>query len=358
MFDVLRRNEVIDSRGVVSRKARIDVVAGTLELPVELAPIADLLIEKVRSVLPQVVVRDDSKRVAVRLKKEVLLSPEFLEIWDRIKQKTLYRVQMDLDKFVEGAAKLVREMPPISKARLESSTAMVHVKNEGVIAEETQSRTVEVAAQSVRLPNVLFELQDRTHLDLPTVFEILKRSERIADFANNPESFLEQVTEVLRRVKSEMGKDGIRYEKIAGQEYALQEVFDKDELIGYLDSTRGAVAVANSVFDHVMYESAVERRFAEALDRDCDVKMFFKLPDNFKVDTPIGPYNPDWAVLLERDDEQRLYFVLETKGSVDWLQLRGDEQIKITCGKRHFEALDNVTYRTVVSLDQLHAALN
>lgn len=134
-----------------------------------------------------------------------------------------------------------------------------------------------------------------------------------------------------------------KYIKLAGEEYAVQEIFSSEELIANLD--RNAVAVKNSVYDYVIYDSStVEKPFAVALDEDPDVKMFFKIPSRFKIDTPIGTYNPDWAVYLEKNGEQKLYFVLETKGTDSFYDLRPEEQQKIHCGAQHFKALDNVIY--------------
>lgn len=107
---------------------------------------------------------------------------------------------------------------------------------------------------------------------------------------------------------------------------------------------KNAVAVKNSVYDYIIYDSeTIEKPFAKALDDDPDVKMFFKLPQNFKIRTPIGNYNPDWAVYLDKDGTEGLYFVLETKGSMSMFDLRTTEQLKIHCGKEHFKALgDNI----------------
>ncbi|MDO4669192.1 MAG: type III deoxyribonuclease, partial [Butyricicoccus pullicaecorum] len=118
-----------------------------------------------------------------------------------------------------------------------------------------------------------------------------------------------------------------------------QEIFDSAELIANLD--RNAVAVDHSVYDYIVYDSAIENRFALDLDDDPDVKMFFKLPSRFQVDTPIGTYNPDWAVYVEIDGTKKLYFILETKGSTNELDLRGRENLKIRCGRAHFKAVDS-----------------
>ena len=105
---------------------------------------------------------------------------------------------------------------------------------------------------------------------------------------------------------------------------------------------KNAVAVNRSVYDYIIYDSStIEKPFAKALDDDPDVKMFFKIPDRFKIDTPIGTYNPDWAVYLDRDGEQKLFFILETKGTDNLFDLRNPERLKIHCGMEHFKALQN-----------------
>lgn len=157
---------------------------------------------------------------------------------------------------------------------------------------------------------------------------------------NNPEAFLEKVTEIIKNNRHALAIDGISYIKLDGKEYYVQEIFDTAELIANLD--RNAVKVEHSVYDYIVYDSSfIERPFAVALDNDPDVKMFFKIPARFKIETPIGTYNPDWAVYLTKNGEEKLYFILETKGSTGFMDLRTREQLKIQCGKKHFEALAN-----------------
>jgi type III restriction enzyme len=163
---------------------------------------------------------------------------------------------------------------------------------------------------------------------------LLIESGRIPDFLNNPQRMTEVFIEAIRTVQSAMEIDGIRYIKLDGEEYYLQEIFNSEELTAFLD--RNAIAVEHRVYDHVIYDSStVERPFAVALDNDPDVRMFFKIPDKFKIETPIGTYNPDWAVYMNKDGVERLYFVLETKGTTHIGDLRTPEQQKIHCGERH-----------------------
>lgn len=133
----------------------------------------------------------------------------------------------------------------------------------------------------------------------------------------------------------------------------MQEIFDTAELLANLD--RNAVKVEHSVYDYVVYDSStVEKPVAIALDNDPDVKMFFKIPSRFKIETPIGTYNPDWAVYLNKNGEEKLYFVLETKGDTSFMHLKTSEQLKIHCGKEHFKALDaGVELETATSWAEL-----
>lgn len=285
-------------------------------------------------------VRDASRDVVVRINKQVMISPEFLELWSKIKQKTAYRVSIDTDMLIENSVKALKDMPTIPKTRLISQTADIHIENAGISHTEREMRTVDIDNSYHTLPDLITAISDETLLTPATVNEILIRSGRLVDFLNNPETFLERATEIIKNNRHALAIDGISYIKLDGQEYYAQEIFDTEEFIANLD--RNAVKVDHSVYDYIVYDSSsIERPFAVALDNDPDVKMFFKIPDRFKIETPIGTYNPDWAVYLTKNGEEKLYFVLETKGSTSFMDFRTREQLKIHCGKKHFEALGN-----------------
>lgn len=284
--------------------------------------------------------RDASRDVTVHLNKQVMLSPEFTELWDKIKQKTVYRVEVNHDELVHRCVKAIQDMPTIPKIRLVSQTADLHIENPGISYTEREMRTTDIENDGIILPNILSILGETTLIKRSTVLEILEKSGRVKDFLNNPQKFIEQVTDIIKDHRHELAIDGIRYVKLDGEEYFAQEIFDSTELLANLD--RNAVPVEHSVYDHIIYDSStIEKPFAVALDNDPDVKMFFKIPDKFKVETPIGTYNPDWAVLFEKNGEQKLYFIIETKGSTNYFDLRTKEQLKNHCGKQHFKALDD-----------------
>lgn len=285
-------------------------------------------------------VRDASKDVVVRINKQVMVSEEFMELWNKIKQKTAYRVSINTEKLIENSVKDLRDMPPIPKARLILQTADIHIENAGISHTEREMRTTDIENSYCELPDLITAISDETLLTPSTVNRILTRSGRLNDFLNNPQAFMEKATEIIKNNRHSLAIDGIGYIKLDGQEYYAQEIFDTEEIIANLD--RNAVKVQRSIYDYIVYDSSsVERPFAVALDNDPDVMMFFKIPDRFKIDTPIGTYNPDWAVYMTKNGEEKLYFILETKGSTDFYDLRTKEQLKIHCGKQHFKALDN-----------------
>lgn len=151
---------------------------------------------------------------------------------------------------------------------------------------------------------------------------------------------MEVVSKEINRVKKNLIVDGIKYEKIGDEVYYTQELFNDKEIIGYMKANAVKVENDKSVYSHIIYDSDTEKDFAERLDKDPDVKLFVKLPNWFKIETPLGYYNPDWALVIEKDNEEKLYFVVETKGTTDKEGLREKEEGKITCGKKHFEALN------------------
>lgn len=335
-----------EQKGYVSKSGKIKdtmkeaLLHGTLDLPKKFEAARERLESIVKKADNKLPIRDDSKEVIVRLNKQVMLSPEFMELWNKIKQKTAYRVLIDTDVLVENCVKELKAMPEIPKARLVTKTASYDIRNAGVDYVEVETRTEELKDTYSSLPNLLGIISEETLIKKATVAEIIKKSGRAQDFLNNPQSFMEKCLEIIRHNRHALAIDGIKYVKLDGKEYYAQEIFDSSELVANLD--KNAVRVEHSIYDHIIYDSStVEKPFAIALDRDPDVKMFFKIPDRFKIDTPIGTYNPDWAVLWEKNGEQKLYFVLETKGTESLFNLKTPEQLKIHCGKEHFKALGN-----------------
>jgi len=340
LIDHFQKKDYITKSGKIKDTMKNALKNGTLDLPAKYEAARARFEHIVANADRKPPIRDASRDVVVRLNKQVILSPEFMDLWNRIKQKTTYRVNIDTEKLVENCVKALREMPVIPKAQLVSQTAEMHIEYAGVSHTERETRLMELENSYRTMPDIIMAIRDETLLTPATIYRILKESGRYRDFIRDPEAFLERAKALIASHRHTLAIDGISYIRLEGQEYYAQEIFGAEELLANLD--RNAVKVEHSVYDYVVYDSTtVERPFAVALDNDPDVKMFFKIPSRFKIETPIGTYNPDWAVYLTKNGEEKLYFVLETKGNIAPSDLRLREQLKIHCGKKHFEALAN-----------------
>lgn len=341
IFEHLRSEGFVDAKGRVEDKLRAALKEGTFALPkaleAHLAPVRDVL----RKVAGKLDIKNADERKTVKVRRRVLDSPEFQMLWDRIKHKTTYRVHFDNEKLILDCIKAISTGPQVSKARVRIRKADISIGQGGVEATERQKdsgTTVAIEEGDIALPDVLTDLQDRTQLTRKSLVRILFESGRLKDFKRNPQAFIEILGEVINRTKRLALVDGIKYQRIGDESYYAQKLFAQEELTGYLKSM--LKDATKSVYEDVIYDSGgVERTFAEQLERNESVKIYAKLPAWFKIPTPLGTYNPDWAVLVEVSGEERLYFVVETKGSLFTDDLRDNEAAKIACGEAHFKAL-------------------
>ncbi len=284
-----------------------------------------------------------------RLKKEVALSPEFHALWDKIKPKTTYRVEFETDELVRRAVTTIKKMEKIEAPKVRVSAGQLGVVRGGITTAAVSVAEEQVSHQNRAVPDVLGYLQNETELTRSTLVRILKQSGRLAEFFPDPQRFMDAVANILKHELHRLLVDGIKYEKIGGggsdAEWEML-LFKNEELINYLN----ALSVNHSVYEYVVYDSEVEREFARQLDTRTDIKLFVKLPGWFEIDTPVGKYNPDWAVV--KHDDQTLYLVRETKSTKDFLKLRTSEADKVRCGQKHFETL-GVPFSVVVSADEV-----
>ncbi|RCI81268.1 restriction endonuclease subunit R [Brucella anthropi] len=339
IHEYLKNADFIDAKGKVQDKLRTVLKEGTLTLPDEHASHLPQIKEVLRKIAGRLDIKNADDRKAVRVRKEVLHSAEFQALWDRIKHRTTYRVYFDNAKLIEDCTKAISNAPPITKAKAVIRKADLAIGQGGVIATETStSGPVTIEEGDIVLPDVLTDLQDRTQLTRRSLVTILTDSGRLGDFKRNPQAFIELAAEIINRTKRLALVDGIKYLRIGDDHFYAQELFEQEELTGSLKNM--LQDTQKSVFEHVIYDSGgVERTFAEQLEKNEAVKVYAKLPSWFKVPTPLGTYNPDWAVLVQVEGEERLYFVVETKGSLFTDDLRDNEAAKIACGEAHFKAL-------------------
>ncbi len=272
------------------------------------------------------------------VEKAVYLSDAFKQLWERIKHRTTFRVDFDSEELIEECVSEIRDRLVIGKARFIYTKVTTSISKAGIETKEIKKGTYVYNAKNYQLPDIITYLQNETNLTRRTLVKIIKDSKRLEDFKNNPQKYIEQVAAIIKHQMRLFIVDGIKYRKISNDYYYAQELFEENELYGYL--SKNMLESKKSVYDHVVYDSDVEKKFAESFELSEDVKVYTKLPAWFKVDTPLGSYNPDWAVLVEVDGQEKLYFVVETKATLFPEDLRPPEQAKIDCGNKHFKALD------------------
>ncbi len=335
----LYEQKYIDDRGKVQDNLKLALKADSVTLPDGYEAVAPQIMTLLKKVAGNLNIKDASKRKVVTLNKEVYLSEEFTELWNRIKYKTTYRVTFDEAALVEACAKEIQDHLIVAKSRFHYSKAGIEITQGGVGADVVEESSFVYNAKDFELPDIVTYLQNETNLTRRAIVEILTRSGKLEQFKNNPQKFIEQAMGMVQRTMRHFVVDGIKYEKIGDESYYAQEIFEEQELAGYL--SQNLQKSEKGVYDYVIYDSDVEKNFAISFENNPMVKVYAKLPGFFKIDTPLGSYNPDWAVVIEKDDVERLYFVVETKSSLFTDALRPTEQAKIDCGVAHFDALDN-----------------
>lgn len=336
----------IDDKGNVQNSLRAALKNRLLEVPEEYRVVKPSIIAVCKKVSGNLNIKNNADKKPVKLNKQVFLSDDFKELWERIKYKTTYAVSFDSEVLIEKCCDELRKSLIISSAKLVYTKAKVGVTAGGVKAEEIDRTTVLTTNVKEALPDVISYLQNRTNLTRKTIVEILVKSKNLHLFAKNPQRYMEDVSQTITIVMRTMLVDGIKYTKLGDAEYYAQELFESEELFGYLE--RNMIASEKSVFEYVIYDSLNEESFAKSFENNPGVKLYAKLPGWFKIPTPLGTYNPDWAVVIEQEEHDKLYFVLETKSSILSDALRPHEKEQFECGSKHFEALgDSVEFKVI-----------
>lgn len=335
IFEGLSAAGMIDANGKVNDTLRKALMDGTVPLPVDLPEAAA---GKVRQTLTRLArkltIRDANATGKIDRNEDVLASHDFNELWRRISAKTTYRLKFDDDTLIRNAAKRIKDMPAPGVARVTFERANVVVERAGVSAELKQmSVPRRLETGKLPVPDLLGELQNRTDLPRKVLAQILIRSGRVHEAQTNPAAFLDAVTKHIREAKREVLVDGIQYHQLQDEWYS-QELFQPETGV---DQER-MQPVEKSPLTHIVHDSSIERDLAKAFSASEAVKVFAKLPKAFKISTPLGTYNPDWAVVREDEAEFKVYLVTESKGSDN--NLRDEERWRIACGKAHFNALD------------------
>ena len=298
-------------------------------------------------------IKDKNKREKLLYRKGFEADPNFLQIWEKIKFQTKYSVIYQTNDLITLAGKAMQDMPETKRPTVRSTKQKVLLTDEGVSG-QLVSDTVndEYGPDKYRheIPDMLAYIQGKTELTRTTILNIIKKSEKITELLINPQMFMDNTTSAIKNVLYELMIDGIKYEKIGGKVYEMT-LFEDNELEIYLDKFTFSINEADKTIyeNYIPLDSGVENQFAKDCESSENIEFYFKLPYWFKIPTPIGNYNPDWAIVFK--GQKKIYFVAETKS--EGQELLQSEKLKIKCGKAHFKKFDDVVYRQVVTVNDL-----
>jgi len=344
--EALKASGYVTATGHVTDDLRKALKDNSLQLPAELQPFAVKIAEVLTKICGSLNIKNKDNKRKVTLRKEKLLTPEFKALWDRIKYKTSYRVDFDSAALVNKCATTMADESSliVDYPKYIYGKGKVVMTEAGLTIDDGTSIPKSLTYHDFDYPDIIGYLQNETNLTRKTLVDIILKSGRIEDFKKNPQMFIDGTVRIIRKVMAETLVDGIKYHKLGETEIWAQELFENEELFGYFDpDNRGnsnMLPTDKSLYEYTVYDSPViERSFAEELEKSPDVKLFSKLPDWFKIPTPLGTYNPDWAVVVEKDGEKKLYFVVETKGADLFTEVPEEQGAKIKCGRAHFAAL-------------------
>lgn len=312
--------------------------------------------------------KNANQRKRQTFRKGFTLDPVFLAIWQKLLHKTRYAVQFSRDDLIQAACKLVQNMPAIHKLQIVMQKAKINQsQTDGIWGEQTHAQTLQVENADWVIPDVLLAIQKKTKLTRQSIFEILQQSGRIGEIAHNPQRFIDLASEKILLALNGLMVEGIEYFRLpensdlAYRQSLLQwENLARNGTEFFINAHTFSVQNQDKTIfaDYINLDSQTEHDFARDCENHEDVALYFKLPSWFKVPTPIGNYNPDWAVVMK--NRERVYFVAETKNTgkgiqdgVDLDKLSLPEQQKIECAQTHFDLFDDVDYRVVEKLAEL-----
>ncbi|MBS5597140.1 MAG: DEAD/DEAH box helicase family protein [Peptostreptococcus sp.] len=362
-FDLIV-NGYIDKKGVLTDKYYEDKANGELKVAEEVADSAASVIEIIDSIYDSrsVGIEDARKNnVELEVDEDKLAMPEFKALWNKINSKSVYVVDFDTDELIRKSIKSLDKKLIVSKIYFKVETgSMEQIKSKeeltsGVsfVKEESSSCGNVIAASSNVKYDLIGKLVDETGLTRKAVIQILQEIQPATfnQFKNNPEEFIIKAAALINDEKATAIIEHITYD-VMDEKYGT-DVFTDPTIKGRLGVN--AMKAKKHLYDHIVYDSSNEQVFATELDTNTNVAVYVKLPDGFYISTPVGHYNPDWAIAFYEGTVKHIYFIAETKGSMNSMQLRLIEESKIHCAREHFKAISSgeVVYDVVDSYKTL-----
>jgi type III restriction enzyme len=298
-------------------------------------------------------IKDARQRKKISYRKNFEVDPRFIELWDKIKQKCRYRVSYNTQHLIELASTAMKDrmrMPETKKAAIVSTKKKLIISESGIESELLSNSNIE-HEQVFDIPDILGYVQQKTGLTRNTILQILKQSNRIDEVFINPQLFMDNAVVVINSELEKLMIDGIKYEQINDQVFEMS-LFDQNEIDIWFNPTTDHIVrnPEKTIYEEIIpLDSTVEKEFAKDCETSLNVEFYFKLPPDFKIQTPIGTYNPDWAVVHE--NEKKAFFIVETKGKDQ--ELRGSENLKIKCGLEYFKSLKGISYIRAYNVSEI-----
>ncbi|HJD76449.1 MAG TPA: DEAD/DEAH box helicase family protein [Bacteroides reticulotermitis] len=370
IYKYLLKNDYIDDDDNVTDEYRADLANNSLvELPEELRPMTQGVHTLVQGIFDESVLNDmiedgNKTKIPENELNENFYKKEFQTLWGYINHKYAYTVDFKSGQLIEKAVKHINEKLVVSRLQYTTTTGEQsknmneHELERGVSfnTAKTSTTTLRYAENSQIKYDLIGKIAQGTTLTRKTVSSILQQLDpvRLAMFQNNPEEFISKVIKLIKEQKATMIVEHISYNSIEGQYDSA--IFTAEKHLQSLDKAFKAKRhIQDYVYTDGSAEKSIERRFAEELDIAEEVCVYAKLPKGFAIPTPVGNYSPDWAIAFNEGSVKHIYFIAETKGTMDSLQLRPIEQAKIQCAKKLFNELSTskVKYHDVDSYQSL-----
>lgn len=362
-FDLITSG-YIDKKGTLTDKYYEDKANGELKVADEVADSATSVIEIIDSVYDSRVMQAENARsnnVELQVDEEKLAMPEFKALWSRINSKSVYVVDFDTEELIRKSIDSLDKKLRVSKIYFKVETgSMAQIASKetlesgaSFVKEESISYGNDIAVNSNVKYDLIGKLVEVTGLTRKAVIKILQgiQPSVFNQFKANPEEFIMRAASLINDEKATAIIEHITYD-VMDERYDT-DVFTEPTMKGRLGVN--AMKAKKHLYDHIVYDSMNERTFASELDVNNDVAVYVKLPDGFYISTPVGHYNPDWAIAFYEGSVKHIYFVAETKGSMNSMQLRLIEESKIHCAREHFKAISNgeVVYDVIDSYKSL-----
>lgn len=345
IWDHLHQRGFINDQGEVQGKWVPNEGDFTVDLPGQYAEYEDDVINIVNACKMETIIKRKRERVTRKLNKELYAAPGFEEFWDKITQRTTYRVNFERQALVDACVNRIKTAPEIEPIRIQVTRTKMTMTRGGTKGSTLGLRGANLTG-SYPLPDIVAQLQEATSLTRKTIIDILIASGRLGEFLGNPNDFIKMASTCIQEELAHVVVEGIQYEKIGGSIYELRELQEDglEEKGRFRDQLYEVTNTEKTDFNYVVFDSEVERQFAEYLDGREDIRLFMKLPDKFRIPTPVGDYNPDWAIIKTEEGQDRLYLIRETKSSLNPMKRRPGENAKINSAIKHFEAI-GVNYK-------------